>query len=143
MLRRLSSSSIARFVALGFVLALIETQREASADDPGGSGREIYLKACASCHGLQLEGQPNWRQRRPDGKMPAPPHDVSGHTWHHPDAVLFEITKFGLTRVVPGYQSDMPAFEGILSDNEIDLVLSYIQSTWPTEIKNKRRLMVK
>lgn len=51
-------------------------------------GRKLYDQACASCHGAMLEGQPNWRQRKADGRLPAPPHDPSGHTWHHPDAVL-------------------------------------------------------
>ena len=27
------------------------------------SGREVYAEHCASCHGINLEGQPNWRQR--------------------------------------------------------------------------------
>ena len=44
-------------------------------------GKRIYAEHCASCHGANLEGQPNWRIRKPDGRMPAPPHDSSGHTW--------------------------------------------------------------
>ncbi|HMO59011.1 MAG TPA: cytochrome c, partial [Roseiflexaceae bacterium] len=58
-------------------------------------GRIVYRAYCASCHGADLEGQPNWQQPNPDGSMPAPPHDVSGHTWHHNDATLFAITKYG------------------------------------------------
>ncbi|KAA0178779.1 cytochrome c [Cupriavidus gilardii] len=97
-------------------------------------GRQLYAQACASCHGAQLEGQPNWRQRLPDGRMPAPPHDASGHTWHHADAVLFAITKHGLVPGVtapPGYQSDMPAFGTSMTDDDIVAVLAYIKSTWP------------
>ena len=64
--------------------------------------------------------------------MPAPPHDASGHTWHHPDGVLFRITKEGVAAVVGGgYQSDMPAFGDVLSDDEIRAVLAYIKSMWP------------
>ena len=63
--------------------------------------------------------------------MPAPPHDASGHTWHHPDDQLFRITKEGVSAIVPGYASDMPAFEGVLSDEEIRAVLAFIGSTWP------------
>ena len=63
--------------------------------------------------------------------MPAPPHDASGHTWHHADRPLFTITKLGVGAVVPDYESDMPAFEGILSDDEIVAVLAWIKSTWP------------
>jgi hypothetical protein len=58
-------------------------------------GRQVYARECASCHGVDLEGQPNWRVRLPNGRMPAPPHDASGHTWHHGDKVLFDITKRG------------------------------------------------
>jgi mono/diheme cytochrome c family protein len=70
-------------------------------------------------------------RRKPDGRLPAPPHDASGHTWHHSDAQLFLITKKGLSAIAPGYESDMPAFGDKLSDAEITEVLEYIKSTWP------------
>jgi len=66
--------------------------------------------------------------------MPAPPHDASGHTWHHPDGVLFGITKYGLIPgkyAPPKYESDMPAFGGQLTDEDIWAVLAYIKSAWP------------
>ena len=94
-------------------------------------GQEVYAANCASCHGANLEGRPDWRRRNVNGRMPAPPHDASGHTWHHADRPLFTITKLGVGAVVPGYESDMPAFEGILSDDEIAAVLAFIKSTWP------------
>ena len=43
-------------------------------------GQKVYAAQCAACHGARLEGQPNWRVRGPDGRLPAPPHDASGHT---------------------------------------------------------------
>lgn len=52
-------------------------------------GQLVYKRFCSLCHGMNLEGQPNWRKRKTDGKLPAPPHDETGHTWHHPDDVLF------------------------------------------------------
>jgi mono/diheme cytochrome c family protein len=95
-------------------------------------GERVYAQHCASCHGAKLEGQPNWRSRLPNGRMPAPPHDESGHTWHHSDEVLFALTKNGLVPpyAPPKYESDMPAFAGTLSDDEIRAVLAYIQSHW-------------
>lgn len=96
-------------------------------------GAQIYSTYCAACHGANLEGQADWRQPRASGRMPAPPHDASGHTWHHPDDVLFGITKYGLIPgkyAPPGYQSDMPAFANTLDDAEIRAVLAYIKSTW-------------
>lgn len=99
------------------------------------AGAQLYAQHCASCHGAKLEGQPNWRERLPNGRMPAPPHDESGHTWHHTDSVLFGITKRGLVPpyAPPGYESDMPAFAGKLSDDEIRAVLAYIASHWTSK----------
>lgn len=94
-------------------------------------GQEIYAQSCASCHGANLEGQPDWKRRLDTGRMPAPPHDETGHTWHHADRALFTMTKQGVDAVVPGYESDMPAFEGVLTDEEIRAVLAFIKSTWP------------
>ena len=94
-------------------------------------GEEVYAEACASCHGADLEGQPDWKRRLPSGRMPAPPHDESGHTWHHSDQDLIAITRDGVAAVVSGYESDMPAFGGTLSGAEIAAVLGYIKSTWP------------
>lgn len=96
-----------------------------------GRGQALYAAQCASCHGANLEGQANWRRRLDSGRMPAPPHDGSGHTWHHSDRDLFTMTKLGVDVLVPNYESDMPAFERILSDAEITAVLAYIKSRWP------------
>ncbi|MFK7862523.1 MAG: cytochrome c [Granulosicoccus sp.] len=97
------------------------------------NGEQIYQAQCAVCHGVQLEGQPNWRQRDAEGLLPAPPHDASGHTWHHADDLLFEITKYGAAVVIadPDYRSNMPAYANILSDEDIVAVLSFIKNSWP------------
>jgi len=101
-------------------------------------GREAYDAYCASCHGANLEGQPDWMRRLPNGRMPAPPHDETGHTWHHPPAVLFGIVKEGVQKhAPPGYESDMPAFGTTLSDEQIRAVLAYIHSTWPDGVKRR------
>lgn len=72
--------------------------------------------------------------RKSNGRLPAPPHDESGHTWHHADAVLIDITKNGLVPGVTaptGYVSDMPAYNALLNDHDIRAVLAYIKSFWP------------
>ncbi len=122
---------------------------EKSPADPDDSqqvarGKSVYAQHCASCHGARLEGPPNWQEKLPSGRMPAPPHDASGHTWHHPDAMLFGMTKYGLVPgkyAPPGYQSDMPAFSGTLSDAEIWAVLAYIKSSWPPGVRETQREM--
>lgn len=98
-------------------------------------GAGIYAAQCAACHGAQLEGQPDWQVRGSDERLPAPPHDPTGHTWHHPDAVLIDITTRGTAAVVGrGYESDMIGYGATLSAEEIIAVLSYIKSTWPAEV---------
>lgn len=96
------------------------------------AGRDLYGKQCASCHGASLEGQPNWRERLANGRLPAPPHDALGHTWHHSDQQLFAITRDGLEQFAgEGYPTDMPKFKSVLTDDEIRSIIAFIKSTWP------------
>ncbi|MEN8195535.1 MAG: cytochrome c [Pseudomonadota bacterium] len=104
-------------------------------------GRKVYEANCADCHGFRLEGQPNWQRRGPDGVLPAPPHDETGHTWHHPDAGLFATTKLGGQAFMPqGVKSGMPAYRDILSDREIEAALAYIKSRWPGKIRRQHEM---
>ncbi len=107
-------------------------------------GRRVYAEACASCHGASLEGQPNWQRRMPTGRLPAPPHDASGHTWHHSDEQLFAITKFGTAALVGnGYESDMIGFGDTLGDDEIRAkLLAEIKNMHVDEIRNRRVSLV-
>ena len=135
------------FLTLG--LGLLEVAAQAAGepatvsllpDDPAvvADGQKLYTEHCASCHGAELEGQPNWRQRLPNGRLPAPPHDASGHTWHHDNGALLRITKHGIAALVGGdYQTDMAGYESVLSDAEIIAVLSYIKSRWPPDIRRR------
>jgi mono/diheme cytochrome c family protein len=98
-------------------------------------GAALYAEHCASCHGADLSGEPNWQQRDADGYLPAPPHDETGHTWHHPTEQLFAIVKHGTEEVVGGgYKSRMAGYGEILSDDQIHAVLAYIKSTWPRQV---------
>ena len=128
------------------VLVWLGTRAEPTAPNPNDAalvalGGAVYAQNCASCHGGRLEGQPNWRERQPNGRLPAPPHDASGHTWHHSDKDLFEMVKHGMPEIVPGYRTDMPKYEGVLKDTDIWAVLSYIKSTWPPEIRARQQRM--
>ena len=103
-------------------------------------GQSLYADNCAACHGDNLEGQPNWRTPDENGVLPAPPHDETGHTWHHDNQLLFEYTRLGgeaalSKRGVTGFASGMPAFGGTLSDEQIWDILAYIRSTWPKRVQ--------
>lgn len=110
---------------------------EANSDNPQlvATGEDVYNTNCAACHGFDLEGEVNWQQTNPDGSLRAPPHDETGHTWHHSDASLVESIRLGGARLEPNVGvSAMPAYDDVLTDQQIASVLAYIKSQWPTEI---------
>lgn len=103
-------------------------------------GAELYAVNCASCHGANLKGEADWQTPKSDGTLPAPPHNEDGHTWHHSDRLLFAYIKLGGAEAlaqdgVAGFKSGMPAFESVLSDEEIEAVLDFIKSNWPENIR--------
>ncbi|SNT26636.1 c-type cytochrome [Antarctobacter heliothermus] len=121
---------------------------EAAADAESGAmpnnvdivvGQDLYAETCAACHGANLEGQENWQSPREDGRLPGPPHDETGHTWHHSDQLLFGYTKLGGREVLAAqgmeFDSGMPGFADRLTDQEIWNILGYIKSTWPERIQ--------
>ena len=129
--------------ATGAVTELCEIQRRDRLE-PLTAGDALALRVeasgAAACHGGQLEGQANWRQRGSDGVLPAPPHDASGHTWHHDNRLLFDYTKLGgkalmQAQGISGFKSGMPGLGDELGDDEIWDVLAYIRSTWPKRIR--------
>ena len=102
-------------------------------------GKAIYDDYCAACHGANLEGQPDWKSPGPDGRLPAPPHDETGHTWHHPDSMLFAYIKLGGSAVMAEqgitFDSGMPGFGDQLSDEEMQAVIAYLKSRWPAPVQ--------
>lgn len=101
-------------------------------------GATVYAQHCAACHGVELEGQPDWKSQNEDGTFKAPPHSADGHTWHHADSQLIEAIQLGGARFANmnvGGTSPMPAYTEILSDAEITAVLTYIKSTWPEDVR--------
>lgn len=129
MIAALSGAAIT--AALGFAYLIYELPRLETAKQIA-LGQSVYAAKCAQCHGKQLEGQPDWQTPLANGRLPAPPHDASGHSWHHSDEMLFNVTRNGLKPYAgEGYESDMPAFAGILTDDDIRAAIAYIKSTWP------------
>jgi mono/diheme cytochrome c family protein len=143
MSRRLLLGLAAAAAAIAAAVAWWASSRPIAIDHTDAAllarGARLYQLHCASCHGANLEGQPHWTSRDARGRLPAPPHDDTGHTWHHDDEVLFEVTKFGITKHAPaGYQSDMPAFGETLNDEDIIATLAYIKSRWSPAVHEKR-----
>jgi mono/diheme cytochrome c family protein len=95
-------------------------------DSRVAAGEKIYARNCASCHG-PVQG--------PVVLAAAPVHGDAGHTWHHPDRLLHQ---WVLDR--PPLATVMPAFRGVLTDEEVLEVLAYIKSTWLPEIQERQDL---
>lgn len=128
-------------LALGVLWAVVNIipPRRSSPADPENPeqvalGASLYAAECGQCHGVRLEGQANWQTPGADGRYPAPPHDESGHTWHHSDEHLFRIVKHG--GQTPG--SNMPAFAGKLSDADVWATLAFIKSRWPDSLRRRQ-----
>ena len=84
-------------------------------------GKPLYDAYCASCHGIDGTGEENWKVPNADGSYPPPPHDSTGHTWHHSDRLLVDLIANGSDFA----RSRMPAFGDQLSIGEIEAVLEW------------------
>jgi mono/diheme cytochrome c family protein len=127
----------ARLGGAGAALALLVCGCAAAQDI--SAGQQLYEANCGRCHGMKLEGQQDWTKRLPSGRLPAPPHDETGHTWHHTDEQLLKITLEGLAPIAPGYETDMPAFAGVLTEAEVRSIFDYIKSRWPDRIRERQK----
>ncbi|KTC18490.1 alcohol dehydrogenase [Pseudomonas marginalis ICMP 9505] len=90
---------------------------------PDVPGAHTYATRCASCHGLDGKGQPEWM----------PPLAGATSALAKESASAINITLNGSQRVVAAGVPDayrMPAFREQLSDQEIAQVLTYMRSTW-------------
>lgn len=80
-------------------------------------GKRLYLKNCASCHGLNAQG------------AFGPALNGYGHVSHHsPSKLLAQINNGG---------GGMPPFKGKLSQKEQESILIYLHSKWPKKVKEK------
>ena len=143
---KVGNSIVLGILASSAIVAIFVVQERASAAPPLQpinvdieQGKALYAETCAACHGANLEGQDNWQSQGDGETPPAPPHDQTGHTWHHGDALLFNYTKLGgketLARQGMEFNSGMPGFGETLTDQEIWNIIAFIKSTWPDRIK--------
>ncbi len=96
-------------------------------------GRALFERHCAVCHGADAQGAVGWRRRDAQGFWPPPPLDGSGHAWHHSRRALIDKVRFG---AAPG-EGRMPGFGGRLDREEIEMVVDWVQSRWPSEIYHR------
>lgn len=75
------------------------------------NGKKIYLNYCESCHGPNGQGQ-----------MAGVPNFTRGQTLMRPDLTIFESIRSG--------KNAMPAFLGVLEEQEILDVIAYIRTLY-------------
>lgn len=82
---------------------------------PAADGNAVYAAKCASCHGKDGRGLPNWRAK---GQP-----DFTSAAWQKSktDAQLIAATKEGKGKL-------MPAFKAKLSDAEISAVVARVRA---------------
>jgi thiol:disulfide interchange protein DsbC len=98
-------------------------------DELLSQGEKSYRQNCAACHGQNAEATPDWKETDANGKYPPPPLNGTGHAWHHDLDLLRRTVREGGAKL----GGQMPAFEGVLSAEEIDSVIAYFQSKWPED----------
>ncbi|MBE2270178.1 MAG: cytochrome c [Anaerolinea sp.] len=103
-------------------------------------GQVVYTQYCAACHGVDGQGQFPEAPLVPDstGRLGAPPHNETGHTWHHSDVLLIRyVTEGGFSDPTRFYT--MPPFGDILTDEQILQVVAYIKTMWTDEQRASQR----
>ncbi len=97
-------------------------------------GRTYYEQTCAACHGVNGEGQFPDAPFEPDetGRLGAPPHNPTGHTWHHSDELLLRyVTDGGFAD--PNNFYTMPRWDGLYTRDQAALIIAYIKTMWTEE----------
>ena len=132
-IRTMTVAGIALALVAGGLAVFAFAPHRASAAERGA---KVYAANCSSCHGDQLQGQPDWRHLNAEGRLPAPPLNGTGHAWRHSNAELLHIVKFSvLDQAGPDYKTDMPAFDGKLTDSDILAILVYVHDSWPSGVQ--------
>lgn len=89
-------------------------------------GERVFQTNCATCHGYSGEAKPGWQNPGPDGKLQPPPLDDSGRAWRLTSSQIKQFIHQGS----PAGRSHMPAWQGKLTEQEIDNVTTWITSLW-------------
>jgi mono/diheme cytochrome c family protein len=93
------------------------------------AGQALYVTHCIVCHGADGSATADWRTPGPDGKYPPPPLNGTAHTWHHSLAMLSYTIENGGAE----FNGMMPAFAGVLDQQQRLAVIAYLQNWWPDD----------
>lgn len=96
-------------------------------------GEYQYNLVCAHCHGYEGQGQlaESIPQTEALGMHTVPAHNADSHVYQHPDQLLIRVIKEGVQNPLSHFP--MPAFEGALTDEQINAILAYIKTWWTDE----------
>ena len=90
-----------------------------------------YQQYCSSCHLADGVGEPPIPRsiQRPD-YFTAMPLNEASHAWHHGDEQLTQMILKGTSRS----RTRMPAWEGVLSVDQVRDLIAYMKSLWSDRI---------
>ncbi len=120
----------------------IRVRGERFNDEQLALGEQLYIQNCASCHGVNGEGQFPNAPLQPDatGRLGAPPHNETGHTWHHGDGLLIRyVLEGGVSLMDPANFYPMPAFGDQLSETDVMSIIAYIKTMWTDEQRTRQQ----
>ena len=100
------------------------------------SGARLYQEHCATCHGPEAQGHPDWERSSRTDLPAAPPLNGSGNDSKRKKQELVAAIKNGTMRKG---MSLMPAWKGRLSDQEIEDIIVWFQALWPTDVYDRWR----
>ena len=95
-------------------------------------GADLYAQHCAQCHGPQAQGHPDWQAPSDGSFAAAPPLNGTGNDWKRSRRELVAVIMDGVVRKdgVPV----MPAWMQRLSERDIDDIIVWFQSQWPSPV---------
>lgn len=91
-------------------------------------GARLYQEHCAQCHGPEAQGHPDWENTQ---VVAAPPLNGTGKEWKLKKSELVKVIKSGSNK---DGMPVMPAWNGRLSDEEIEDIIGWFQALWPADV---------
>lgn len=122
-----------RFIHLCAIVCCLWTvgafaQSSTGAGAANAAGRLIYIRSCAICHGMGLQGRDaNWQL----DSVFVPPLGASGKAWRMTDGQLQAMLQDGVHAAPSRLPAmGMPPFAGRLDDQQIGDVIAYLKEQW-------------